>query len=436
MSGGIVFVRFFPGYTTSFLFDRFVRLKDDAIGGAVEALCKEWWRKPSNRRRVQTSRTEMELRQREWAQGALARPGKNWCVPGAAASEVANAPAKRIGTPSFEEIAAVAGWVCPTASADFPHGISPRYPVARFNTKEDAEAAVVALQERVAELARAAYAKHHWGDEDDLLATANPRFFVVAEEDLSRPELATARERIKRLNGPAGEHQSPEEGLLRFYLTRIGATLEQVRDAESATNDLGANQPASGTAARESLDPQPVQDDPPPGGGPAVASTPHTEVMRGAASETRPRSDPGDSTQPRGSKLEEFEGHPVGGPLLQRIADGVASIDSKMGAGGAAPSGQSSPRLLFDQETLTITLDGQPYQLDDPRAFSLYRAISEASPDLITRPAIRLAVKGLQGDKTIPNKINSLPEALRDTVESDTRGYWIVLPRCLKKIRN
>ena len=82
-------------------------------------------------------------------------------------------------------------------SGDLPHGITPRYPLARFETKEFADHAAAALQERVAELSRATYAKRQWSNVDRLLAEANPHFVVVAEKELSRPELSTAREKIR-----------------------------------------------------------------------------------------------------------------------------------------------------------------------------------------------------------------------------------------------
>lgn len=243
MSGYVVFVRFFPGYTESFPFQRFANLNDDDIKGAVDALRKEWWKDPANRRQVQVSRKETEERVREWNQAALARPGVNRSLPWQEAPEGAGAPALRTGTPSLEEVAVVAGWGTPMASEDLPYGISRRYPVALFKAKEDADAAAAALQERVAELARATWAQQTWSAEDGWLALANPRFGVVEEAQLSRATLATARERIQRVHGPAGEHQTLDEALLRFYLPKIGATLEQVRDAASAADGLGKNQP-------------------------------------------------------------------------------------------------------------------------------------------------------------------------------------------------
>lgn len=211
MSAHTVFVRFFFGYSDSFPYERFVHLKDDDCAGAIEALGEEWWSKQRRER--------------------------------------------------FE------------LSGDFLRGITRRYPVARFDTKRRADDAAAALQARVSELARSAYAKPHWNDEDFFLTVANPRFIVVADTELTGSELATTREKVQRITKPAGEHQSSEEGLTRFYLPKISGTLEQFRDAESATSDIGKSQPTTGAAARESLVLQPAQGAPDAMARPATAST-------------------------------------------------------------------------------------------------------------------------------------------------------------------
>jgi DNA-binding response OmpR family regulator len=106
--------------------------------------------------------------------------------------------------------------------------MSKRYPVARFASKEDAEAAVAALQDRVAELARAAYAKVDWTDTENVHATVNPRFVVVGEAELARSDLAVVRAKLNRLQGPGSAEQPLEEALLRFFLPKISSTLEQI----------------------------------------------------------------------------------------------------------------------------------------------------------------------------------------------------------------
>jgi hypothetical protein len=241
MPGYVVFVRFFLGYTESFPFDCFVHLKDDAIAGAVEALRKDWWSKPANRKRVQASRRELASRRKDWAQGILARPGRNLCLPGATVSNADGQQAEETGPASFEEIVAAAGWRC-SAPDGLAHGITPRYPVAQFDTKELADDAAAAVRERVKELAEAAYAKTPWSEEDELFGTANPHFVVVGETELSRPELAHARERISRIRGPVAGPVSLQEGLLRFYWPKIQETLAQLQ-ADQQQEPLPADGP-------------------------------------------------------------------------------------------------------------------------------------------------------------------------------------------------
>jgi hypothetical protein len=231
MLGHIVFVRFFLGYSEPFPFERFVHLNDNEIKGALEALRKEWLSEPANVRRLEASRLELEERQRTWSQSFLARPGRQSVVPGGLPSGVKVQPSQR-GEPSFDEIASLAGWrLLQMSCGDSDHGITHRYPVAEFSTKEDADAAAEALRDTVGELARGAYAKHHWkeGSDEYLNATANPRFIVVAESKLSRSEMARANVRMGRLDGPVGEQLSPEEALLRFFLPKLLATLDQLK---------------------------------------------------------------------------------------------------------------------------------------------------------------------------------------------------------------
>jgi hypothetical protein len=287
MPGYVVFVRFFLGYTESFPFDRFTHLKDDAIGNALEALRKEWWRKPANRQRIRAERDEQRRQQKEleqlqedWLQGAVARPGWNPGLPAvttskaddALAKRVDDAPAQHMNAPSFEEIAAAAGWWNRTGLDAFPFDISRRYPVARFDSKRLAEDAAAALQEKVAELARGAYAKEHWNDdEDNWLATANPRFAVVAEKSLSGGELAVVRERLQKLGEPVGKHPTLEEGLGRFYLVKLHGTLEQIGALNVPENvavkpsdaPLMASAASSKTSTQKTPQREPLEKEPP-----------------------------------------------------------------------------------------------------------------------------------------------------------------------------
>lgn len=91
------------------------------------------------------------------------------------------------------------------------------------------------------------------------------------------------------------------------------------------------------------------------------------------------------------------------------------------------PQTESKPnRLLFEQDTWTITFDGMPLNIEKPKAFLIFRAIYECPH--ITRDKLRAKVSGIRGDKTIPNMIESLPQQLRSTIRSDNSGYWVSLP--------
>ena len=80
--------------------------------------------------------------------------------------------------------------------------------------------------------------KAHWTDEDIFIISANPRFAAVAQNALSRSELATVREKINRLSSPSSQNQTWEEGLLRFYLPKIEGTLQQLQIAETGGGAL------------------------------------------------------------------------------------------------------------------------------------------------------------------------------------------------------
>src|SRR5262249_43437570 len=84
-------------------------------------------------------------------------------------------------------------------------------------------------------------------------------------------------------------------------------------------------------------------------------------------------------------------------------------------------------RLLFDQDTWTITLDGKEYSIKDPKAFQVYRVIYEAGPT--TKSKIQSQVPGTKGDKTIPNLLGNLPAALKNTIENGTWGYRVRLAK-------
>jgi hypothetical protein len=86
-----------------------------------------------------------------------------------------------------------------------------------------------------------------------------------------------------------------------------------------------------------------------------------------------------------------------------------------------------SERLHFDSPTQTITLDGFPHHIDDPKAFAVYKAIADACPLPITKRKIQGQVPGCRGVKTIPLLLARLPRPLKDTVRSGVNGYWLDL---------
>lgn len=229
MSRHFVFVRFFLGFTELFPFNRVVRLEDDVLGGAVDALLTPGPSKPVNQKHALEKNKEAKEIAERWKQGGLTRPPQrrhDWL--GEEVWPFPSAPVNDSPTPSHDGSPAENGREC-MAWGDLAHGITKRYPLEGFETKKLAEAAAGALQERVIELVQAAYLKHRWSDEDWQVATTIPCFFMVAEEELQGSELVRVSEKINRLVDPAGNNQQPEEALLRWYIPMIGQTLDQVR---------------------------------------------------------------------------------------------------------------------------------------------------------------------------------------------------------------
>jgi hypothetical protein len=90
---------------------------------------------------------------------------------------------------------------------------------------------------------------------------------------------------------------------------------------------------------------------------------------------------------------------------------------------------ESSPaeRLVFDRDTLTITLDGLPHPNLDPTAFRILEAIRAESPEKASSKQL-LEQPGLRG-KNIDRELRKLPEELRAVVQgSSGSGRWIALP--------
>jgi hypothetical protein len=87
-------------------------------------------------------------------------------------------------------------------------------------------------------------------------------------------------------------------------------------------------------------------------------------------------------------------------------------------------------RLMFDDETLTVTLDGQPIRVDDQKAYAVYRAIAELyQPGYpVKNPAIQDRVRGLKGHNAVSDTLKKLPDILRETIETKTNGKTLRLP--------
>jgi hypothetical protein len=113
---------------------------------------------------------------------------------------------------------------------------------------------------------------------------------------------------------------------------------------------------------------------------------------------------------------------PTAGQNAQEVVQDLALV-----AAGQQRGCLSGPRLSFDAETWTATLDGMDYRIDDPKQFQIYRVIAEVGRP-ITNSEIQGKVMGVKGKKAISKRLQSLPPALRRTIRTNTRGHWLVLP--------
>jgi hypothetical protein len=123
-------------------------------------------------------------------------------------------------------------------------------------------------------------------------------------------------------------------------------------------------------------------------------------------------------------------------PALLEDLVGAARMVYEAGLGrqGLHTSEEPKQRLVFDDHTHTVTLDGTPHKVDDPKAYAVYKAICRrGDAPTITKAQIRVQVKGVGGQKTIPNLIDTLPLALHQTVKRNTNGYWHELPKSPKQ---
>src|SRR5262249_48130739 len=94
-------------------------------------------------------------------------------------------------------------------------------------------------------------------------------------------------------------------------------------------------------------------------------------------------------------------------------------------AGSATPP---APRLAFDDATFTVTLDGTPYAIGDPKTYRLYKANARARQPPETDAPLRKQVPGLNGRHAVPRRLKDLPGAVRATVHTSTAGHWLQLP--------
>jgi hypothetical protein len=123
----------------------------------------------------------------------------------------------------------------------------------------------------------------------------------------------------------------------------------------------------------------------------------------------------------KGPVQARAESQDVQGPLEESDAPSDSLIQDTEGAGA------EKERLHFDPQTQTISLDGIPYKIEDPKAYALYQEIASSCPKPLTRAKLQNRVPGCRGGKKIRQLLNGLPERLRETVPSGPSGYWLDL---------
>jgi hypothetical protein len=92
-------------------------------------------------------------------------------------------------------------------------------------------------------------------------------------------------------------------------------------------------------------------------------------------------------------------------------------------------------RLVFDDHTHTVTLDGKEYHIANPKAYAVYKAIVQRADATITKRDIRGKVQGVAGKRTVPSLLKTLPPALRKTIRCGPTGYCHVLRTDREKMR-
>ncbi len=119
-------------------------------------------------------------------------------------------------------------------------------------------------------------------------------------------------------------------------------------------------------------------------------------------------------------------------PDLRRVVCEVSGSLPLDAGDPCAETPADGARLHFDQDTHTVTLDGEAFKIDNPRAFLVYRAVWEAH-EPITRDELRGKVKGISNPKAVNSLRQQLPHLLAKTLRSGPEGFWIDLPPLGKK---
>lgn len=215
MAGYIVFVRFFFNYPESTPFDKVAHLPDAEIRPELERLHNAWIIDPANA-------AEVAKQQPTRKQLAEARKFKErWYrsfMWGATPAEIRKAIRDSEAQAEAE------------AAKHSDHNITRRYPVACFESAEQADTARDSLQQRVKEIARAGYDRQWSQDGPEYIqACANPTFFAIPESELSPAERITVNEQLARLAKPPTKGAPLEEAILRVFMPDLTGTLEVLR---------------------------------------------------------------------------------------------------------------------------------------------------------------------------------------------------------------
>jgi hypothetical protein len=113
--------------------------------------------------------------------------------------------------------------------------------------------------------------------------------------------------------------------------------------------------------------------------------------------------------------------------LFVRVSDALAPLKIVADVAAARTRPVQEERLLFDRDTLTVTLDRKEYPELDPTAFSILEEVWKGQGKPVSGKTLS-DLPGMRG-KNIPREIKKLPEDLRAIVKGGTgSGRWISLP--------